>query len=581
MRTYRSYGEVLRRRAESMPDATAFVFLEEDGSEQELTWAELDGRACAIAAAIEAERQDSAEPAVLLFAPGLDYIAALFGCFYAGTPAVPAFPPIPTRISRTLPRLLGILEDSAAGLVLTTRALGEAVEQWVGDARGTVSPRVVATDGLVGTGAVRGPIEVATDALALLQYTSGATSEPRGVMLTHDHLLSNSERIYDSFGVLAGDRVVIWLPPYHDMGLIGGVMQPVYGGMPTVLMSPITFLRHPIVWLREMSRTRGTTTGAPNFAYDLCVRRTRPEEREGLDLSDWEIAFTGAEPVNAQTIEDFSRTFAPYGFRREAFYPCYGLAEATLLVSGSKRMAGPKSVSVDRERLEREGIVEVATGDSRAREVVGCGTTPSGHRVVIVDPSSLRTCRDGQVGEIWFSGPSVAAGYWRRPQETEWTFGAVTSDTGEGPFLRTGDLGFMRDGELFVTGRLKEVMIINGRNYYPVDIERACETSVTSLRPHCGAVFGVPDESGREGLVIVYEVAGDDADEHAAALDAVRRAVSMDTNVTPEAVVLVEPRTIPKTSSGKVQRLLCREQFLSNQLSELARWEGNRPLARR
>lgn len=581
MRSYASYGEVLQRRAESAPDATAFAFVEEDGSESTLTYAELHGRACAIAAAIEAERRAPAEPALLLFPPGLDYIAALFGCFYAGAPAVPAFPPVPSRISRTLPRLLGILEDSAADVVLTTTALRDAVEQWVGWARGAVSPRVVATDGCVQADAGRGSIDVATDALALLQYTSGATSAPRGVMLTHEHLLSNSERIYQSFGVSSDDRVVIWLPPYHDMGLIGGVMQPLYGGMSCTLMSPITFLRHPIVWLREMSRNRATTTGGPNFAYDLCVRRTRPEQRVGLDLSDWEIAFTGAEPVSAQTIEAFATTFAPYGFRREAFYACYGLAEATLLVSGGRRMGGPRLMRVDRERLDRDGIAAAPTGDGATRVLVGCGTTPSEHRAVVVDPSSLRTCADGQVGEIWFSGPSVAAGYWRRPQETESTFGAFTSDTGEGPFLRTGDLGFTIDGEVFVTGRLKEVMIVNGRNCYPIDVEKACETAVASLRPNCGAAFGVSDESGRESVVVVYEVAGDDPDEHAAALDAVRSAVSMDASVSPAAVVLVEPRTIPKTSSGKVQRLLCREQFLANELAEVARWEATRSGARR
>jgi acyl-CoA synthetase (AMP-forming)/AMP-acid ligase II len=574
-RRARSFGDVLQHRVDSAPSTTAFVFLEEDGSEHPMTYAELHRRACDVAAAIETGGNDANEPVLLLFPPGPDYVAALFGCFYAGAPAVPAYPPSPSRISRTLPRLLAIFEDSAAGAVLTIGVLKEYVEQWFQSSGGTAPPRVIATDELARAEGGRASTEVAPDTLALLQYTSGTTSSPRGVMLTHEHLLNNCARVYHTLGISAEDSAVIWLPPYHDLGLIGGIMQSVYAPMSCVLMSPMTFLRRPIVWLREMSRNRATTTGGPNFAYDLCVRRTTPEEREGLDLSNWEIAFTGAEPVSAQTIEDFSRTFAPYGFRREAFYPTYGLAEATLIVSGGTRMAGPKLIRVSRDRLEREGVADT-TGDSPTRVLVGCGTLPSDHRAVIVDPSSLRTRPDGHVGEIWFSSPSVAAGYWRKPLETQATFGAVTSDTGEGPFLRTGDLGFVLDGEVFVTGRLKDVMVINGRNYHPEDIEKACEAAVAGLRPSCGAVFGVGSDSGPESMVVVYEVAGEDADHHADTLEAIRRTVSMDVNVQPEAVVLIQPRTLPKTSSGKIQRFLCREQYLANELSAVARWDAPR-----
>ncbi|MDQ3933035.1 MAG: fatty acyl-AMP ligase [Actinomycetota bacterium] len=577
-RRARSFGDLLQRRADSAPSATAVVFLEDDGSEYPLTYAELHRRASDIAAAIEAGGNDANEPVLLLFPPGPDYVAALFGCFYAGAPAVPAYPPIPTRMSRTLPRLLAIFEDSAAGAVLTIGALREVVEQWFQPSGDTAPPRVIATDELARTEGGRASAGVAPDTLALLQYTSGTTSSPRGVMLTHEHLLSNCARVYHSLGISAEDSAVIWLPPYHDLGLIGGIMQSVYAPMSCVLMSPMTFLRRPIVWLREMSRNRATTTGGPNFAYDLCVRRTTPEEREGLDLSNWEIAFTGAEPVSAQTIEDFSRTFAPYGFRREAFYPCYGLAEATLIVSGGTRMAGPKVIRVNRDRLEGEGVAE--TTDDPARVLVGCGTLPSEHRAVIVDPSSLRARPEGHVGEIWFSSPSVAAGYWRKPLETQAVFEAVTSDTGEGPFLRTGDLGFVLDGEVFVTGRLKDVMVINGRNYHPEDIEKACEAAVAGLRPSCGAVFGVHSDSGPESMVVVYEVAGEDADDHADTLEAIRRTVSMDVNVQPEAVVLIQPRTLPKTSSGKIQRFLCREQYFADELDVVARWDAPRRASR-
>jgi acyl-CoA synthetase (AMP-forming)/AMP-acid ligase II len=566
-----SFAEVLRSRAESTPETTAFVFVEEDGSERALTYAELHGRACAAAAAIESENSSPTNPALLLFAPGLDYVAALFGCFYAGAPVVPAYPPDPLRISRTLPRLLAILDDAAADLVLTTEPLRESVEQWLRS--GGSSSRVVATDEL--HGGDRGAGAPPSDALALLQYTSGSTRSPSGVMLTHEQLLSNAARMQVAFELSERDVVVTWLPPYHDMGLIGGVITSVYTGMRGVLMSPLTFLRRPITWLREISRHRATVTGAPNFAYDLCVRRTTPDQRAGLDLSSMEVAFSGSEPVRAETLTEFARAFAPYGFRREAFVPAYGLAEATLMVSGTRRLAGPRIVSADRDQLERGRVVESASGDAGARVLVGCGGPPIDHAIAIVDPSSLRKCPDGRVGEIWFSGPNVARGYWRKPEETRATFHATTSDTGEGPFLRTGDLGFLLDDQVFVSGRLKDVIVINGRNYHPVDVEKGCEAAVPGLRRGCGAVFPMESEDGREGIGIVYEVGGDDGDGHAGTLDAIRRAISRETSLRPETVALVPPRTVPKTSSGKVQRYLCKERLLADELDTVARWDAS------
>ncbi|HEX8051916.1 MAG TPA: fatty acyl-AMP ligase, partial [Thermoleophilaceae bacterium] len=558
-----SLAEVLRNRAESTPDDTAFIFLEEDGSEQPATYGELHSEARKVAAVIDAQNSSPGGPVLLLFAPGLDYVAALFGCFYAGAPAVPAFPPDPFRISRTLPRLLAILEDSAADLVLTTEPLRESLEEWLRS--GGSSSRVVATD--VPHGGAENPAagDPPSDALAMLQYTSGSTRSPSGVMLAHEQLLSNAARMQVAFEFSERDVATIWLPPYHDMGLIGGIIQSVYSGMRCVLMSPLTFLKRPITWLSALSRHRATVSGAPNFAYDLCVRRTKPEEREGLDLSNLELTFSGSEPVSAATLTEFSRTFAPYGFRHEAFLPAYGLAEATLMVSGTARLAGPRLFTADRDQLERGCVVESASGGDDARVLVSCGAPPIDHTVAIVDPSSLQKCPEGRVGEIWFSGPNVARGYWRKPEETRETFHATTSDTGEGPFLRTGDLGFLLDGQVFVSGRLKDVIVVNGRNYHPVDIEKGCEAAVPGVRRGCGAVFAMESPDGREGIGVVYEVGAGNGD-HAETLDAVRRAISMETSMKPEAVALVAPRTIPKTSSGKIQRYLCRERLLADEL---------------
>jgi acyl-CoA synthetase (AMP-forming)/AMP-acid ligase II len=377
-------------------------------------------------------------------------------------------------------------------------------------------------------------------------------------MLAHEQLLSNAARMQHALELSTRDVVVSWLPPYHDMGLIGGVITSVYTGMRGVLMSPLTFIKRPITWLHEISRNRATVTGAPNFAYDLCVRRTTPEQRAALDLSSLEVAFSGSEPVRADTLMEFARMFAPCGFRLEASVPSYGLAEATLVVSASRRLVGPRILKAD------------------ARELVGCGAPLADHTVAIVDPVSLRSCPEGHTGEIWVSGPNVALGYWRKPADTQAVFHATTSDTGEGPFLRTGDLGFVLDGEVFVSGRLKDLIVINGRNYHPVDIEKGCEVAVPGLRRGCGAAFDVECADGGEGVAIVYEVAGDGDDQHAGILDAIRRAISSEMNLQPQAVALVRPRAIPKTSSGKVQRYLCKERFLADELETVARWDAPR-----
>ena len=515
-----SFAEILATHAREDPDGTAFIF---EGDER-VTYAQLDARARTIAAGLADAR---GERVLLVYPPGLEYVAALFGCFYAGAVAVPAYPPDPSRLERSLPRLEAIIRDATPKVVLTIAVLTELVG---GD--------TLATDTLP-EGSYFEPAEPGD--VALLQYTSGSTAAPRGVMLTHANLLHNSDFIRRAFGNTEHSSGVIWLPPYHDMGLIGGILQPVFVGFPCLLMSPFTMLTRPVNWLRAITEHRGTVSGGPNFAFELCLRRVAEHEREGLDLSSWEIAFNGSEPVRAETIDAFSEMFAPCGFRREAFFPCYGLAEGTLMVTGGVRLAGPR-VRPHGDKL-----------------LVGCGRPDPEHQVVIADPGLDAPLADGEQGEICVSGPSVAAGYWR-----EGEFGEL---------LRTGDLGLLDDGELYVTGRIKELVIVNGRNHHALDIELACERAVSQLRRGCGAAFAY-DGDGREHIGIVYEVRDDPELDADAVIAAMRQAVMSVVGARLSAVALIPPRSIPKTSSGKVQRGVCRTRFADGTLPLVGQWRS-------
>ncbi|MCA1633580.1 MAG: condensation domain-containing protein, partial [Acidobacteria bacterium] len=405
------------------------------------------------------------------------------------------------------------------------------------------------------------------DTIAFLQYTSGSTTTPKGVVITHRNLLHNQRLIQQAFGQSAQSVILSWLPFYHDMGLIGGVLQPLFLGAKCILMSPTAFLQRPLRWLEAISAYRATTSGGPNFAYDLCVDKTTTEERAALDLSSWSVAFNGAEPVRAETLSRFMAAFEPCGFRHEAFYPCYGLAEATLLVSGGHAGNAPTIKNVAADALVANRAASATTSGTR-RDIVGSGLLPPQQKVVIADPHEATICAPGEVGEIWVSGQSVAKGYWRAREETD-AFKAYISNTGEGPFLRTGDLGFIENGELFVTGRLKDLIIIRGVNYYPQDIELTVEQSHVALRKGAGAAFSV-EAGGQERLVVVQELdvrAKLDADE---VIDAIRRAVTEAHELQIYAVALIRLNSIPKTTSGKIQRYACREGFLNDGLKMVA-----------
>jgi acyl-CoA synthetase (AMP-forming)/AMP-acid ligase II/acyl carrier protein len=559
--------DILRHKSLHHPNKSAYIFLANGETEQvNLTYQELDRQSRVIAAQLQS-LDATGKRVLLLYPPSLEFIIAFFGCLYAGVVAVPAYPP---QHNQKRSRLQAIVASSQATLILTTTSNLAKIKSHSID--NTLD--CLTTDNLVSNLASdwQEPA-VSSETLAFLQYTSGSTSTPKGVMINHGNLLHNLASIHKCFAHTPKSKGVIWLPPYHDMGLIGGILQPLYAGFPVTLMSPVDFLQKPLRWLQAISRYKATTSGGPNFAYELCVRKIKPEDRANLDLSSWKVAFTGAEPVRAETLERFASAFEPCGFRWEAFYPCYGMAETTLIVSGGLKTSSPVFHQIRAAALEQNRVVAAVNEQEDIRTIVGCGQTWSDQKIVIVDPESLTMCPTGKVGEIWVSGSSVAQGYWNKHEETKQTFHAYLADTCEGPFLRTGDLGFLLDGELFVTGRLKDMIIIRGHNYYPQDVELTVEESHPALRSSYGAAFAV-EANGSERLVVVQEVERSylrdlNVDE---VVEDIHQAVSEQHGLRVYAVVLVKTGSIPKTSSNKVQRYACRNGFLTGSLNVVGDW---------
>ncbi|NEO73793.1 fatty acyl-AMP ligase [Moorena sp. SIO3H5] len=566
--------DLLGTRAENQPEQIAYIFLENGETESaQLNYQQLNRQAQAIAASLQS-LVSPGERVLLLYPSGLEFIAAFFGCLYAGVVAVPAYQP---RRNQKMSRLQAIVADAQATVALTTTSVLGNIEGKFTENPELADLHWVATDNIGGDRANEWQEPALTsNTLAFLQYTSGSTGTPKGVMVSHGNLLHNQQMIQQAFGHTADTIVVGWLPFYHDMGLIGNVLQPLYLGKPVILMPPVAFLQKPIRWLQAISRYKATTSGGPNFAYDLCVNKIKPEKLTGLDLSSWRVAFSGAEPVLPQTLEKFANYFAPCGFRAEAFYPCYGMAETTLLVSGGLKTAEPIIRLVDGAALSQNKVVQSTDHNDEVREIVGCGRSWLNQKIAIANPESQIQCPDGQVGEIWVSGASVAMGYWRKPQKTQETFHAYLADSQQGPFLRTGDLGFLLDGELFITGRIKDVIIIRGQNHYPQDIELTVQKSHPALRPHCGAAFTV-EFKGDKRLVIVQEVER----SYIRKLDVKEVAASICQGVTAEhalqvyAMVLVKTGSIPKTSSGKIRRQACRAEFLTGSLNVVGDWSLN------
>ena len=579
--------DLLQFRASKEPRRRAHTFLKDGFREQNhLTYRELEVRARAIAASLQGASSPG-DRALLLYPPGLDFVEAFLGCLCAAIVAVPAYPP---RSNQGSSRIQAIIRDARPSVILTTSNSLPKVEAMWGDRAAVAESRVLATDA-PGSSFPESPeqlvegwrdshCEIGEGTPAYLQYTSGSTSEPKGVIVTHGNLVTNLRDMDRGWKHDADSVLVSWLPHFHDMGLIYGILGPLYAGIPGYLLSPLSFLQRPVRWLQAMTHYRATHSVAPNFGYELCARKIAAEERNSLDLGNWSVAVNGAEPVRPETLERFAQFFEPCGFRRSAFCPGYGLAEATLKVTATCRDESPVLTHLSKQELEGHHVVkcDAAEQSPEAFTLVGCGRSMVGTRVAIVHPEKLTCCLPDEIGEIWVSGQTVAAGYWNRAEETAATFHAYTEDTREGPFLRTGDLGFVEGGHLYVTGRIKDLIIIRGQNHYPQDVERTAERSHPALRqPGFSAAFSI-DVASEERLVVLAEVERRYLDQDTEELvGAIRQAISENHELQAYDVVIVRPGRIPKTSSGKIRRRACKAAYLAGELEAVEKKrEGGR-----
>ncbi|CAL9588389.1 4-hydroxyphenylalkanoate adenylyltransferase [Nocardiopsis dassonvillei] len=520
------------------------------------TFAELELRVRAVAARIQ-EVARPGDRVIVMVPDAIEFVHSFLACQYAGVIAVPVYPPFPVNSQRKIDTLRAIAADCSPVCILSTLAV-DYRPHFAGSAPELAALEWVMVDEVATYDATRySPVRASPDDVSFLQYTSGSTGNPKGVVVSHRSLTHNEEYIRRAGRYTPDTVIVSWLPLFHDMGLIGTLLPAVFVGLEAVLMPPMAFIQDPGRWLRAIQHYGARVSGAPNSGYELCLRRIPEAAREGLDLSGWEIAFNGAEPVRASTLAAFTEAFAPHGFRPESFYPCYGLAENTLMVTGSRIGEPVRTVSVDLPALQRERRL-VPGGD---HVLVGSGEPLEGRRLEIVDPDTRLRVEPGAVGEIWSAGPDVAEGYWEAPEATEETFRARLADTGEGPFLRTGDLGVVLDGELYVCGRLKDVIIVDGRNHYPQDIESTAEAAHPAVRRNCLAAFAV-EGRGREELVVVVEFNPAHKDTHPDDVArAIGAAVATAHGVRPDTVLVVAPGAVPKTTSGKIQRRACRAAY--------------------
>jgi len=570
--------ELLTTRAHQNPDDHAYSFLIDGKKESEpLTYKELELQAKAIGATIQ-QSQSKGERALLLYPQGLEVIAAFCGCLYGGAIAIPVPPPESGRLKRTLPRLRAIVKDAKASLVLTTEGIFSLLENVLEDFPEFEQMRWIDTTKIdLALAQKWQDPEIDKDTLAYLQYTSGSTSTPKGVMLSHFNLLHHLGYLQKACGYDASSVTITWMPYFHDYGLVEGMMEPLYNGTPCYIMSPFAFIKHPLRWLQNVSKYRATHTQGPNFAYDLCTRRVKPKDLQGLDLSCWESAGNAAEPINPKVMARFVEIFSGCGFSWETFSPAYGLAEYTLLVSTTPKGDKPVIVNLDAIAYEQNKIVLVEPEGYQGlvRTVPGCGKLVCETKVLIVNPHTHHRCVPDEVGEVWVSDDSVTQGYWENLSETEATFNAYVKDSGEGPFLRTGDLGFLRDKELFITGRLKDLIIIRGTNHYPQDLEWTVQQLNEVFRSDFGAAFSVEDQ-GEEQLVIVQEIERRSGELDTEKLIAdICQEVSEQHEIPAYAIVLAKPGTILKTASGKIQRRACRQNFLNGTIDVVAVWGKN------
>ncbi|MEM7033907.1 MAG: AMP-binding protein, partial [Chloroflexota bacterium] len=575
---YNSFVDILTERSRHTPDRPAFTFLAHQ-AQTEITWTyrQLDKRARAIAASLQ-QHKPAGERVLLLYPSGLDFIAAFFGCLYAQAIAIPL--PIPRKHQLDI-HTLTVIKNTEAKIVLTDAGTLSKIKARNDDLSAFRALTWLKTDST--------DVELASQwqhplltlqTVAYLQYTSGSTLSPRGVRINHGNMLHNVAMMQSCFQASPERPGVIWLPHFHDMGLVGGLLQALYVGFCMILFPPARFLQSPVTWLDLISKHRGTISGGPNFAYEWCVNRISPGQCANLDLSSWEVASCGSEPIQAATLDRFAKKFEPYGFRREAFLPAYGLAEATLFVTGTPRGKGYTFLKVDKTALRENKVILNSSCTDSAVSLVSCGLPGKDQAVRIVDPVSKVMLPERSIGEVWIASDSVTDGYWQEPALTSQTIQTLPiadrldRSEGEVSYLRTGDLGFFHERQLYITGRLKDLIIIRGKNYYPQDIETAVEQVDSALKTSGAAAFSVTIASETQ-LIVVQELErsalrtldGDSIIHHMC------QAIEEVTGLQPHTILLLRPGHLLKTSSGKVKRQACRDKFLNDQFKPVHRWQ--------
>ncbi|MEB2294430.1 fatty acyl-AMP ligase [Priestia megaterium] len=570
---YSSMIDLLSHKVMIHPEKVVYTFLSNDNQDEtNITYQELHMYAKQIAAYLQHLGLEG-QRALLMYPSGIDYVKAFLGCIYANVIPVPVYPP---GLSRNMERLKAIMDDSATNIILTTTQLHSKISFHFSDELSNMNLKWIPIDDISYDYRDQwSKPKVDKESLAFLQYTSGSTSSPKGVMVTHGNILHNEAMIKAACQHNEDTVMLGWLPMYHDMGLIGNILQPLYLGAKCVFMSPMDFLQKPFRWLSAISKYKATISGGPNFAYDLCLKKITDEQKVQLDLSSWEVAFNGAEPVRYETIQKFAQAFKDCGFKLNQFFPCYGMAEATLFITGNEKLTKPVSKGFCKESLLENKAIERPVNSEDSVKLIGCGMTWLNQKVEIVNTDSLSKCASNEIGEIWVKGDSIAKGYFGRKQETNYAFNNIVKDTNENGFLRTGDLGFFHEGQLFVTGRLKDVIVLRGKNHYPQDIELTVEKADQAIISGASAAFSV-DINGEEKLIIVAEIERKyrprphKERELKGYLDSVlrniRQQVMEEHEVQPYTIYLLKTSSIPKTSSGKIQRSACKNAYLNNGL---------------
>ena len=563
--------DLLNTREKYQKDEIAYRFLKDGEREiDSITYGILAEKARAIAAYLQS-LQLTGERVMLIYPydQGKEFITTFFGCLYGGVIAVSCHPPLSRHSFQEIQARINSCQ--ARGIITHPSLINKLKSQITIPAKDF---HWLVTDNITAD-FVKDWIQppITTDSLAFLQYTSGSTGIPKGVMINHGNIIANQKMLKMAFANTDTSIGLSWLPLFHDMGLIGQVIQSLYVGRPSIFMSPLAFIQKPLRWLEAISRYRATVSGAPNFAYDLLCRHVTPEQKENLDLSCWEVAFCGAEPIRVETVDRFCDFFASCGFKREAFYPCYGMAEATLLITGSRKDKPPVVKYLQQDALQKKQVIICDQPQQGFKAIIGCGEAWLDEKIIIVNPDSLKRCSDYQIGEIWVSGSGLGQGYWNDSPLTQETFHAYSKDTAEGPFLRTGDLGFLLEKELFVTSRLYDVMVFWGLNHYPQLIEETVAAAHPALKSDSTAAFSAHIE-GEDRLIILQEIKR--GYHHkldiAEIVTKVRWSVFSEHLVDIYSIVLLKPGSIPKTSSGKIQRQTSKNKFLNNNLEVIAQW---------